>query len=182
MAKNWIVTKVNKNFFLRAGTKIFKCQLGKAGYKIFTKKNEGDQVTPIGKWKLKSIYYRSDKVFRPIIKNKTFKINKITKNCGWCDDRESHYYNKYINVKKNICVKNINFEKLWREDNAYDLVIETSHNTSPTIKGKGSAIFVHCAFSDYRKTAGCVSLVKKDLIYLIKNISNKVYLEIKNNF
>ena len=73
-------------------------------------------------------------------------------------------------------------KNLWREDQAYDLVIETSHNTSPIIKGKGSAIFVHCSFSDYRQTAGCVALKKKDLIFIIKNISNKVYLEIKNNF
>jgi len=41
---------------------------------------------------------------------------------------------------------------------------------------------VHCSFSDYQETAGCISLMKKDLIFLIKNISNKVYLEIKNNF
>ena len=182
MAKNWVVTKVNKNFFLRVGKKIFKCQIGRTGYKIYTQKNEGDKATPIGKWRLKSIYYRSDKVLRPIIKNKIFKINKITKNCGWCDDPKSIYYNKYINVKRNFHVKNINFENLWREDDAYDLVIETSHNSSPIIKGKGSAIFVHCSFSDYRKTAGCVALKKKDLIFLIKNISNKVYLEIKNNF
>ena len=182
MAKNWVVTKVNKKFFLRVGKKIFKCQIGKAGYKIYTQKNEGDKATPIGKWRLKSIYYRSDKVLRPIIKNKTFKINKITKNCGWCDDPKSIYYNKYINIKRNFHVKNINFENLWREDDAYDLVIETSHNSSSIIKGKGSAIFVHCSFSDYRKTAGCVALKKKDLIFLIKNISNKVYLEIKNNF
>ena len=182
MAKNWVVTKVNKNFLLRVGAKIFKCQIGKTGYKIYTQKNEGDKATPIGKWRLKSIYYRSDKVLRPIIKNKTFKINKITKNCGWCDDPKSIYYNKYINVKRNFHVRNINFENLWREDDAYDLVIETSHNSSPIIKGKGSAIFVHCSFSDYRKTAGCVALKKKDLIFLIKNISNKVYLEIKNNF
>ena len=182
MAKNWVVTKVNKKFFLRVGKKIFKCQIGKTGYKIYTQKNEGDKATPIGKWRLKSIYYRSDKVLRPIIKNKTFKINKITKNCAWCDDPKSIYYNKYINVKRNFHVKNINFENLWREDDAYDLVIETSHNSSPVIKGKGSAIFVHCSFSDYSKTAGCVALKKKDLIFLIKNISNKVYLEIKNNF
>jgi len=182
MAKNWVVTKVNKKFFLRVGKKIFKCQIGKAGYKIYTQKNEGDKATPIGKWRLKSIYYRSDKVLRPIIKNKTFKINKITKNCGWCVDPKSIYYNKYINVKRNFHVKNINFENLWREDHAYDLVIETSHNFRPIIKGKGSAIFVHCSFSDYRKTAGCVALEKKDLIFLIKNISNNVYLEIKNNF
>ena len=62
------------------------------------------------------------------------------------------------------------------------MVVETSHNTSPTIKGKGSAIFIHCSFSDYRKTAGCIALKKKDLIILIKNISNKTFLEIKNNF
>jgi L,D-peptidoglycan transpeptidase YkuD (ErfK/YbiS/YcfS/YnhG family) len=111
-----------------------------------------------------------------------FKINKITENCGWCDDPKSNYYNKYINIKKNFYLKNTNFEKLWREDQAYDLVIETSHNTCPIIKGKGSAIFVHCSFSNCQKTAGCVSLMKKDLIFLIKNISNKVYLEIKNNF
>ena len=182
MAKNWVVIKVNKKFFLRAGTKIFKCQIGKTGYKIHTQKKEGDKATPIGKWRLKSIYYRSDKVLRPIIKNKTFKINKITKNCGWCDDPKSIYYNKYINVKRNFHVKNINFENLWREDDAYDLVIEISHNSRPIIKGKGSAIFVHCSFLDYRKTAGCVALEKKDLIFLIKNISNNVYLEIKNNF
>ena len=182
MAKNWVVTKVNKNFFLRVGIKIFKCQIGKAGYAINTQKKEGDQATPIGKWKLKSIYYRSDKVLRPFIKNKMFKINKITENCGWCDDPKSNYYNKYINIKKNFYLKNTNFEKLWREDQAYDLVIETSHNTCPIIKGKGSAIFVHCSFSNCQKTAGCVSLMKKDLIFLIKNISNKVYIEIKNNF
>jgi L,D-peptidoglycan transpeptidase YkuD (ErfK/YbiS/YcfS/YnhG family) len=79
--------------------------LEKAGYKIYTKKQEGDRQHPIGKWRLKSIYYRSDKVLRPIIKNKTFKINKITKNCGWCDDPKSSYYNKYINVKKTFMLK-----------------------------------------------------------------------------
>jgi hypothetical protein len=33
MAKNWVVTKINKKFFLRVGTKVFKCQIGKSGYK-----------------------------------------------------------------------------------------------------------------------------------------------------
>jgi len=182
MRRNWIVTKVNQNYILRSGKKKFKCQVGAGGLKIHTKKIEGDKATPIGKWKLKSIYYRSDKMLKPLMRAKTFKINKITKNCGWCDDPKSSYYNKYINVKKNFYVKNINFENLWREDQAYDLVIVTSHNTSPTIKGKGSAIFIHCSFSDYRQTGGCVALKKKDFISIIKNISNKVYLEIKNNF
>ena len=180
--KKWLLINLNKKYFLKVGNQVFPCQIGAGGLENAVKKTEGDKTTPIGKWRLKSVYYRSDKVLRPIIKNKMFKINKITENCGWCDDPKSHHYNKYINVEKNPYLKKINFEKLWRDDQAYDLVIETSCNTSPIIKGKGSAIFVHCSFSDSRETAGCVSVMKKDLILLIKNISNKVYLEIKNNF
>ena len=181
MGQNWIVTKVNQNYILMSGTKKFKCQVGAGGLKIRSKKREGDKATPIGKWKLKSIYYRDDKILKSIIKPKTLKINKITKNCGWCDDPNTYNYNKFINIK-NLSSKNINFEKLWREDQAYDIVIETSYNTQPIVKGKGSAIFIHCSFSDYRKTSGCIALKKKDLYMLIKNLSKKTNLEIKNNF
>ena len=181
MGQNWIVTKVNQNYILRLGTKKFKCQVGASGLKIHTKKREGDKATPIGKWKLKSIYYRSDKMLKPLMRAKTFKINKITKNCGWCDDPNSYSYNKFINTKT-LCSENVNFEKLWREDEAYDIVLETSYNTKPIVKGKGSAIFIHCSFSDYRKTAGCIALKKRDLAILIKNLSHKTNLEIKNNF
>ena len=181
MEKNWIVTKVNQNYILRSGIKKFKCQVGAGGIKIHTMKREGDKATPIGKWKFKSIYYRSDKVMKPIMRNKKFKINKITKYCGWCDDPKSYNYNKFINTKK-LCSENINFEKLWREDQAYDIVIEISYNTEPIVKGKGSAIFIHCSFSDYRKTAGCIALKKKDLSILIKTLTKKTTLEIKNNF
>ena len=53
----------------------------------------------LGKWYLKTIYYRSDKVLRPKLKKKNIlKINKITKNCGWCDDITSNNYNKYIKI------------------------------------------------------------------------------------
>ena len=181
MGRNWIVTKVNQNYILRSGKKKFKCQVGAGGLKVHTKKIEGDKATPIGKWKLKSIYYRSDKMLKPLMRAKTFKINKITKNCGWCDDPNSYSYNKFINTK-NFCSENVNFEKLWREDQAYDIVLETSYNTKPIIKGKGSAIFIHCSFPDYRKTAGCIALNKKDFSILIKNLSKKTNLEIKNNF
>lgn len=181
MGKNWIVTRVNQNYILRSGMKKFKCQVGASGLKIHTKKREGDKATPIGKWKLKSLYYRGDKRLKLMIKTKIVNINKITKNCGWCDDKNSYSYNKYANIQ-NLTSKNINFEKLWREDQAYDILIETSYNTKPIIKGKGSAIFIHCSFSDYRKTAGCVALKKNDLVYLIKNLSNKTNLEIKNCF
>ena len=66
----------------------------------------------------------------------------ISQNCGWCDDVKSNNYNKYINTD-NFRLLNVNHEKLWREDEAYDIIIVISHNVKPVIKNKGSAIFIH---------------------------------------
>jgi len=181
MQKNWFVINHNKKYFLKVGHKVFSCQIGAAGIKNSEKKVEGDKTTPIGKWHLKSLYYRSDRVLRPKFKKKNIlKINRITKYCGWCNDIESHFYNKYIKINNSRLV-NLSHEKLWREDNVYDIIIQISHNTNPIIKNKGSAIFIHCSFDDLRTTAGCIALRKRDLLFLIKNIKNKSYIQIKSS-
>ena len=118
------------------------------------------------------------KLLRPKLKKKNvLKINKITKNCGWCDDIRSNKYNKYIKIN-DFQSFDINYEKLWREDEAYDIIIVISHNVKPTIKNKGSAIFIHCSFSDNRKTSGCIALNKKDLVFLLKIFNHKTYIKI----
>ena len=180
MQKNWLVISLNKNHFIKVGYKIFRCQIGKGGLKNVQKKLEGDKATPIGKWHLVSLFYRSDRIIRPRLKNKNaLKINKITKHCGWCDDISSNFYNRYIKIN-NFRSLNLNYENLWRQDNVYDIIIVTSHNTRPRIKNKGSAIFIHCSFFDNRKTAGCIALKKKDLVFLLKNLKDKTFLKIKN--
>ena len=178
MHKNWLIINLNKKYFLKVGNKVFKCQIGAGGFKNVTKKVEGDKTTPIGKWRLEKVYYRPDRVLRPKSNKNIFKINQITKYCGWCDDIRSKYYNKYLNIN-NLRSSKIGFENLWRQDNAYDIFIQISHNTNPTIKNKGSAIFIHCSFEDFRSTAGCIALEKRDLIFLIKNLKSKVHIRIK---
>ena len=178
MYKDWLVINLNKKYFLKVGNKTFRCQIGTGGSKNVAKKVEGDKTTPIGKWRLEKVYYRPDRVLRPRLKKNILKINRITKYCGWCDDVRSKYYNKYLNIS-NLTSPIIGFEKLWREDNAYDIVIQISHNINPTIKNKGSAIFIHCSFEDTRSTAGCIALGKRDLIFLIKNIKSDVHIRIK---
>ena len=179
MQKNWLLIKLNKKYFLKVGFKFFRCQIGKGGLKDAAKKIEGDNTTPIGKWYLESIYYRADRAFIPKFKkNNVLKTNRITKHCAWCDDIRSLYYNKHININ-NFSSLNINCEKLWREDNTYDIIIVTSHNVKPTIKNKGSAIFLHCSFPDDRNTAGCIALKKKDLTFLLKNLKDKIFIKIK---
>ena len=178
MQKNLFVINLNKKYFLRVGNKVFECQIGEGGLKTARKKIEGDKTTPIGKWRLEAIFYRPDKILRPKLKKKNIlKINKITRNCGWCDDIKSNKYNSYIKIN-NFQSLNLNYEKLWREDEAYDIIIVTSHNVKPTIKNKGSAIFIHCSFSNNKKTAGCIALKKNDISFLLKNLSHKTYIKI----
>ncbi|MDA9657457.1 L,D-transpeptidase family protein [Alphaproteobacteria bacterium] len=180
MKKNWMVIGLNKKYFIKVGNKCFSCQIGKGGLNNARQKVEGDKTTPIGTWYLQSLYYRADRVLIPKCeKKKFFKTNRITKNCAWCDDIRSQYYNKYININ-NFSSLNINYEKLWREDNVYDIIIVISHNAKPIIKNKGSAIFVHCSFFDDRKTDGCIALKKKNLVFLLKNLKDKTFIKIKN--
>ena len=61
-----------------------KCAIGKRG--IGYKRKEGDLITPKGKYKIKFILYRKDRVKN--IKSRIKKI-EIKKNMGWCDDPRS---------------------------------------------------------------------------------------------
>ena len=179
MQRNFLVISINKKYHLKFGNRIFKCQIGACGLKNSKQKVEGDKTTPIGKWYLETLYYRSDQVLRPRFKRKNvLKLNQITKQCVWCDDITSYKYNKYIKIS-DFQSLNINYEKLWREDEAYDIIIVISHNVKPTIRNKGSAIFIHCSFSDNRKTSGCIALKKKDLVFLLGNLDRNTYIKIQ---
>ena len=154
---------INKSGYLKYKNLKFRCALGKAG--IGKKKIEGDNITPRGTFNIVKIYYRDDRVKKMPSK---FKLIKITKKLGWCDDPKNKEYNKLINSSTKY-----SHEKLYRKDNIYDLILVLNYNMSPIIKNKGSAIFIHVANKNYKKTAGCVALKKSHLIKLIKKIKKK---------
>ena len=131
-----------------------KCALGKRG--IGYKKKEGDLITPKGEFKIKYILYRKDRIKK--IQSKIQKI-VIKKNMGWCDDPNSKDYNKLIKLPFSY-----NCEKLYKSNNTYDLILVLNYNMNPVIKRKGSAIFIHVAKKNFKKTQGCVALKKKDLL------------------
>ena len=70
MNNNWILINLNNKYFLRAGNKVFGCQIGEGGFSKALNKTEGDKTTPIGKWYLKTIFYRPDKILRPKFKKR----------------------------------------------------------------------------------------------------------------
>jgi L,D-peptidoglycan transpeptidase YkuD (ErfK/YbiS/YcfS/YnhG family) len=92
---------------------------------------------------------------------------------GWCDDPKSANYNQLINLPNKY-----NSEKLYRNDNIYDLIVVLDYNMNPTIKNKGSAIFIHIAKKNYTPTKGCIALSKIDLLKILNKINKKTKIKI----
>ena len=145
----------------------FKCCIGKNGLK--KNKIEGDKYTPKGTFKLGTLYYRKDRVKKPIT---SLKIKKIKKNMGWCNDSKNKFYNKEIKVNKNI-----KHEKLFRKDYKYNYLLVIEYNTKKIIPNKGSAIFIHLT-KNFRTTAGCIALLQKDFLIITKLINKKSTIKI----
>ena len=146
----------------------FRCSVGKNG--ITRKKIEGDKKTPSGIFKIEHLYYRKDRISLPETNLKCIEIND---KMGWCNDKNfSKKYNQLINVNNKI-----GHEKLFRKDNKYDLLIPIKFNFNKRILGKGSCIFIHLT-EDYRPTAGCVALKKKDFFIMLKLINKNTKIKI----
>lgn len=144
----------------------FKCCVGKKGFNF--NKKEGDYTTPKGLFSLRKLYFRKDRVGIP--KCRIYK-KIIKRNMAWCDDPKNKNYNKEIKVT------NKNYKEiLYRKDHKYDFIISISHNEKK-IPRKGSAIFIHLT-DNYKPTAGCIALKKKDFEILLKLITKKTKIEI----
>jgi len=160
-----IIHVKNKNTFIIDDFK-FKCCVGKNGLNF--NKKEGDYSTPKGLFQLKKLYFRKDRVKRP---NSKIKKKIITKDLGWCDDPKNQKYNKEIQV-----LNKQNKECFYRKDHKYDYLITISHNEKK-IPYKGSAIFIHLT-DNYKPTAGCIALLKKDFEVLLNLINQKTKIKI----
>ena len=145
----------------------FKCCIGKNG--STSSKVEGDKKTPKGLYSIGNLFYRADRT--NYIKTNLKKI-RINKKMGWCDDSNSSFYNKLIDINKKI-----KCEKLFRKSSNYDLLIPIKYNFTHTKKNKGSAIFIHLT-KNYEKTLGCVAIKKKDMLILLKLINKNTKVKI----
>ena len=146
----------------------FICCIGKKG--STTNKKEGDKKTPKGIFEIGNLYYRRDRIKKPVT---SLKCIEIKSSMGWCDDINfPKKYNKVININKKI-----KHEKLKRKDHKYNLLIPIKYNFKKPIPGKGSCIFIHLT-KDYKPTAGCVGLAKKDFLIMLKIIKKNTRIKI----
>lgn len=146
---------------LSCGPHRFECSLGKSG--IQAQKIEGDGATPVGRFVLRRVFWRSDRLEQP---QTTLPITALTPDMGWCDDPNHPDYNRFVTLPHPASC-----ESLWREDGIYDVIVVLGHNDDPPIPGLGSAIFLHLRRPDLGPTLGCVALSLTDLTTLLAEIN-----------
>ena len=146
----------------------FKCCIGENGLSFI--KKEGDKKTPKGTFKIGNLFYRKDRIEKPVTRLKCIEVND---NMGWCNDVcHPKKYNKLIKINTEI-----KHEKLKRKDHKYNLLIPIKYNFEKPIIGLGSCIFIHLT-KDYKPTAGCLGLKEKDFLIILKLIDKNTKIKI----
>jgi L,D-peptidoglycan transpeptidase YkuD (ErfK/YbiS/YcfS/YnhG family) len=138
----------------------YRAALGRGGVRV--DKREGDGATPAGRFPLRYVYYRADRLDRPLTGLKTAVIRPSD---GWCSIAEHADYNRKVELPH---VDGGNVESLWLDGGVYDIVVDIGYNDDPPIPGLGSAVFLHVAPEHYGPTDGCIGLAKDDLLEVLR--------------
>lgn len=155
-----IVTSAPDGARLNWGAGEKRAAIGPAG--IAVKGGEGDGITPRGRFAVREIFYRADRIAAP---RTSLLLRRIEPDDGWCDAPSDPNYNRLVKLPYPASA-----EHMWREDHLYDLVAVLGYNDDPVVAGKGSAIFLHLAKPDYSPTQGCVALATGDLLAAIEQL------------
>jgi L,D-peptidoglycan transpeptidase YkuD (ErfK/YbiS/YcfS/YnhG family) len=152
--------------FLRAGTLMLRCAIGRGG--ISWRKREGDGATPAGRLRLLDLRIRHDRTLPPLT---GVPLGTIRRADGWCDAPDDGRYNRLVRLPASA-----SHERMWREDDLYDVVGILDWNVRPRASNRGSAIFLHLARPGYAPTEGCIALSPNDIRRLLAAVPRPVFL------
>ncbi len=139
----------------------FPAALGKGGVRAW--KKEGDGTTPLGAWTCAMVYYRPDRVRRPLT---ALHAEPLRAEFGWCDAPNDRNYNRKVTLPYAAST-----ESLWRDDHLYDVIVALDYNVMPRLRGRGSAIFLHVARPSLAPTEGCIAMKREHLLRLLCALS-----------
>lgn len=145
------------------------CKFGRSGIRAL--KNEGDGVTPIGDYDILYGFYRADRIKRPFSQ---LPMVSIKPDDGWCDDPESPVYNRPIKIPDQW-----HHEKMWRDDNLYDICLVLDQNMHPRKRNRGSAVFFHLLGSQNNPTEGCIAITFSKMTMLLRRMDRKTRIIIQ---
>jgi len=154
---------------LLAGDLMVPCALGRAG--IRRRKREGDGATPRGAWRPVLVYYRADRLPRPLTKLPT---RALTPDDGWCDDPADRRYNRQVRLPFAG-----SHENLWRADRLYDVIVVLDYNLAHPRRDAGSAIFLHIAGPGFPPTAGCIAVAPEAMRRLLTRMGPGTVIDVR---
>jgi L,D-peptidoglycan transpeptidase YkuD (ErfK/YbiS/YcfS/YnhG family) len=154
---------------IRLGSGLLPCALGRGG--VTRRKREGDGATPAGLLGMMLVYYRPDRVRRPVTR---LPVIAIRPDAGWCDDPADRNYNRPVTLP---CAAS--HEALWRDDRLYDLVVVLDWNLDRPVPGRGSAIFLHLAAPGFAPTAGCVAVTEPAMRRILAASGPETILDVR---
>lgn len=146
-----------------------RCAIGRGGLR--RDKAEGDGATPIGRFPLRQVFFRADRV--PAVAT-GLPVRALARDDGWCDDARDPRYNTPIKLPDPARA-----ETLWRDDHLYDVIVVIGYNDAPVVAGKGSAIFLHVARPDFGLTDGCVAIALAGLLEVARRCGPATVMDVQ---
>jgi len=143
---------------LRFMGRVFPCTIGKGG--ITPDKREGDGATPVGIHRVVGMLYRPDRITAP-----QDWATPILPRDLWSDDGAAPDYNHMVRAPYAY-----SHETLRRADPLYDLVLLTDWNWPNSVKGRGSAIFLHQWRRPGYPTEGCIAFSRQTLRWIAERL------------
>lgn len=146
------------------------CAVGWGGVRL--DKREGDGATPSGRYPLRRLLFRLDRLASP---ETGLPVAPINPRDGWCTDPSDPDYNRQVGLPRRG-----RYEDLWRRDGLYDIVVVIGYNDAPTVPGKGSAIFLHVARPSISATDGCIAIPLRVMRRVVERCDINTFLEIQS--
>src|SRR5262245_31278055 len=109
--------------YLAAGSSRITVALGRGG--IRANKRAGHAGTPRRTFRLVRLWYRADRHPRP---QTLLPVRRITRDIAWSEDPADRRYNRPFRRAADE-----HGDRLWRDDDLYDFIIEIDHNTRPRV-------------------------------------------------
>lgn len=151
-----------------------KGYVGRSGVGDPDSRVEGDGTTPAGVYSFGMLFGIKD---NPGELQKFYK--KVDEDDYWDGDSNSDTYNQYVKGSEMPSSWNRRAsEHLIDYEPSYNYAAMVNFNVNPTIKGKGSAIFMHCTRPGASYSAGCVAIPEKRMLQSLKMIDDNAYIVI----
>src|SRR5262249_11789509 len=137
---------------LLAGSRTLQVVLARGGMRANNSGGEG--AARRGRFGLIRLWWRADRHRPPAT---LLPARPINPSLAWCEDTADRRYNRPFQRAAGD-----GGDRLWRDDQLYDFIIENGHNLRPRVAGRGRAGLLSLAQPQPSPPAGVRALARQD--------------------